>query len=121
MDEEGTECYQTPVVKALLMIRERHKGREWGWIAAENVTDSLRATLLLLGLEGKGMFTHANWSEGWNIAFAFDEVTCVESPASRFFLLAVVLHSVMPTCTLVDCCGLVACSCVGLQTLHLQE
>ena len=62
--DEGTECYLTPVVKALLAICKCYKGREWGWIDADNVTDSLRATLLLLGLEGKGTFTHADWSEG---------------------------------------------------------
>ena len=47
------ECYLTPVVKALLTIRKCYKGREWGWIGAEIETDSVRATLLLLGLEGK--------------------------------------------------------------------
>ncbi|DBA97149.1 hypothetical protein WJX77_003424 [Trebouxia sp. C0004] len=68
------------------MIHARYKGREWGWIDAENVTDSLRATLLLLGVEGKETFTHADWSEAWkkesyklwNIAFAFDEMRTEE-------------------------------------------
>ncbi len=75
----------TTAVQALLMIRRRLQGRERGWTAAENATDSFCATLLLLGLEGKGTFTHANWSEGWNIAFAFDELPCIdsESPVSR--------------------------------------
>ncbi len=75
----------TTAVHALLMIRRRLQGRERGWTAAENATDSFCATLLLLGLEGKGTFTHANWSEGWNIAFAFDELPCIdsESPVSR--------------------------------------
>ena len=98
--DEGTECYLTPVVKALLAICKCYKGREWGWIDAENVTDSLRATLLLLGLEGKGTFTHADWSEAWNIAFHFDEVSCIEPHASRLFLSIAALHIVMHTCTL---------------------
>ena len=97
---EGTECYQTPVVKALLTIRKCYKRREWGWIDAENVTDSLCATLLLLGLEGKGTFTHADWSEAWKVAFPFDEVSCIEPRASRLFLSTAALHSVMHTCTL---------------------
>ncbi len=116
--DEGSEDYLTPVVKELLIIRERHKGKEWGWIAAYNVTDSLCATLLLLGREGKGTFTHANWSEALHIGFAFDEVTCIESPVPRVFWLADDLHSVMPTCILLGCCGLVACSRAGTCAVH---
>ena len=39
--DEGTECYLTPIVKALLAICKCYKGRESGWIDADNVTEVL--------------------------------------------------------------------------------
>ena len=73
--DDGADAKLTAVVETLLRMRAAHKEDEWGWDAAEDVTDLYRATLMLFGIEGTGTHTHADWSQAKNIAFASDKVT----------------------------------------------